>query len=137
MFRLIRVYAFLFGLEFSSLLTVYTHQSSSYLVAFSEFLSEPFIQSTRVDFATSNNKHVEYFEEISIGISPLKSVMWIRYVINNIFILSEPHQENVQLLLVYVNSIWPYTVHNEKGSKRSTDLECTRFKVSVYQSKFH
>ena len=46
--------------------------------------------------------YMEYFEEIVLGSTSLKPLMWLRYV-NDIFIFW-PYQEDVQTLLDHVNS---------------------------------
>ena len=49
--------------------------------------------------------YLEYFEEMALGSTSLKPLMWLRYV-DDTFVLW-PHQEDVQKLLDHVNSIWP------------------------------
>ena len=49
------------------------------------------------------NIYIEYFDEMALGSTSLKSSMWLRYV-DDTFIL-RPHQEDVQILLDHVNSI--------------------------------
>ena len=64
------------------------------------------------------NLYMEYFEEMALGSTSLKPSMWLRYV-DDTFILW-PHQEDVQILLEHVNSIWPsiqFTTEKEQDNK--------------------
>ena len=61
------------------------------------------------------NIFMEYFEEMALGSTSLKSSIWLRYV-DDTFILW-PHQEDVQTLLDHVNSIRPsiqFTLEKEQ-----------------------
>ena len=49
------------------------------------------------------NIYIEYFEEMTLGSTSLKPLMWLRYV-DDTFV-PWPHQEDVQKLLDHVNSI--------------------------------
>ena len=85
------------------------------------------------------NIYMEYFEEMTLGYTSLKSSMWFRYV-DDTFILW-PHQEDVQILLHHLNSIRPsihFTREKEQDNKLSfLDVLLTRteqgFRSSVYR----
>ena len=62
--------------------------------------------------------YMKYFEEMALGSTSLKPSIWLRYT-DDKFIL-RPHQEDVQILLDYVNSIRPsiqFTMEKEQDSK--------------------
>ena len=83
--------------------------------------------------------YMEYFKEMALGSTSLKPSMWLRYV-DDTFILW-PHQEDVQILLDHVNSIWPsiqFTMEKEQDNKLPfLDVLVTRteqgFRSSVYR----
>ena len=85
------------------------------------------------------NIYMEYFEEMALGSTSLKPSMWLRYI-DDTFILW-PHQEDVQILLDHVNSIWPslqFTILKEEDNKSLfLDVLVTRteqgFRSSVYR----
>ena len=56
-------------------------------------------------FSVLSNEYMEYFKEISLGSTSLKTSLWLRYV-NDTYI-SWSHQGDVQTLLDQVNSIQP------------------------------
>ena len=84
------------------------------------------------------NIYMEYFEEMALGSTSLKSSIWLRYV-NDTFILW-PHQEDVQILVDHVNSIRPsiqFTMEKEQDNKLpflDVLVTCTEqgFRSSVY-----
>ena len=84
------------------------------------------------------NTYMEYFEEMALGSTSLKPSMWLRYI-DDTFILW-PHQEDVQILLDHVNSIWPsiqFTMDKEQDNKLpflNVLVTCReqRFRSSVY-----
>ena len=64
------------------------------------------------------NIYMEYFEEMALGSNPANLFLLLRYV-DDTFILW-PHQEDVQTLLDYVNSIQPsmqFTMKKEQDNK--------------------
>ena len=85
------------------------------------------------------NIYIEYFEEMAFGSTSLKPSIWLRYV-DDTFILW-PHQEDVQILLDHVNSIWPsiqFTMEKEQDNKLpflDVLVTCTEqgFRSSVYR----
>ena len=82
--------------------------------------------------------YMEYFKEMALGSTSLKPSMWLRYV-DDTFILCL-HQENVQILLDHLNSIWQsiqFTMEKEQDNKLpflNVLVTCTeqRFRSSVY-----
>ena len=86
------------------------------------------------------NLYMEYFEEMALGSKSPKPSMWVRYV-DDTFILW-PHQEDVQILLVHVNSIRPsiqFTIEKEQDNKLPfLDVLVTRteqgFRSSVHRN---
>ena len=82
------------------------------------------------------NIYMEYFEEMALGSTSLKPSMWLRYV-DDTFILW-PHQEDVQILLDHVNSIWPsiqFTMEKEQDNKLPfLDILVTRTKQGFRSS---
>ena len=85
------------------------------------------------------NIYMEYFEEMALGSTSLKSSMWLRYV-DDAFILW-PHQEDVQILLDHVNSIRPsvqFTMEKEQDNKLPfLDVLVTRTEQGFRSSVYH
>ena len=85
------------------------------------------------------NIYMEYFEEMALRSPPLKPSLWLRYV-NDKFILWL-HQEDVQTLVDYENSIRPaiqFTIEKEQDNRLSfLDVLIIHteqgFRLSVYQ----
>ena len=84
------------------------------------------------------NIYMEYFEEMALGSTSLKPLMWFRYV-DDTFILW-PRQEDVQTLLDHVNSIRPsiqFSMEKEQNNKSpflDVLVTCTEqgFRSSMY-----
>ena len=64
------------------------------------------------------NIHIEYFEEMALGSTSLKSSMWLRYEDDTLIFWT--HLEDVQKLPDHMNSIWPsiqFTMEKEQDNK--------------------
>ena len=85
------------------------------------------------------NIYMEYFEEMALGSTSLKPPLWLRYVDDTFILL--PHQEDVQILLDQVNSIWPsiqFIMEKEQDNNLpflDVLVACTEqgFRSSVYR----
>ena len=84
------------------------------------------------------NIYMEYFEEMPLGSTSLKLSLWLKRV-DDTFILW-PHQEDVQILLDHMNSIWSsiqFTMEKEQDNRLSfldVMITCPEqgFRSSVY-----
>ena len=98
-----------------------------------EFFEIELFICIKMDLASNN------FEEMALGSTSLKPSMWLRYI-DDTFILW-PHQENVQILLDHLNSIWPsiqFAMEKEQDNKLpflDVLVTCTEqgFRSSVYR----
>lgn len=67
------------------------------------------------------NIYMEHFEEMALGTTPLKLIIWLRYIVDTLILW--PHQEAIQILSGHVNSVRP-SIQFTMGGENKNKIAC-------------